>query len=91
MYFHTYQCKIGFSCSDILQKNWFGGNKPLGECSCQVGFEWDDDKLECELNEEFAEAFAWFGMSKIGFIILMIVITCCCFGICGFAAYKILR
>ena len=29
-----------------LQSNWFGGNsRPVGECGCNYGFEWDDDDL----------------------------------------------
>jgi len=72
-----------------ISNDWFGGNaKPSGECSCEDGFEWDDDDLECERN--FGAAFAWFGMGIIGFIIFIIVASCCCCGICCFVAKKVL-
>ena len=33
-------------CIINLQSNWFGGNsRPVGECGCNYGFEWDDDDL----------------------------------------------
>ncbi len=36
-----------FSLSQAL---WFGGDylRIIGECSCPVGFQWDNYELECE-------------------------------------------
>ena len=84
---------VGFLFSDILQDNWFGGNeKPIGECGCEDGMEWDDDDLECERrwNSGIKQGFKWFGMGVAGFIIFIIIATCCCCGICCFIAKKFL-
>ena len=69
---HTQPCKIRFLFSDILQNDWFGGEKPIGECGCEDGMEWDDDDLECE------RRWSWFGMGAAGFIIFITIANCCC-------------
>merc|ERR1712156_1325715 len=66
-----------------INSGWFGGEKPIGECSCDDGFEWDDDDLECE-----RQWGRYFGMGIIGFIIFILVLACCCCGICCFAVKK---
>jgi len=70
-----------------INSNWFGGNsRPVGECGCNYGFEWDDDDLECEVDgPSFGD---WFGMGLIGTIIFILIAACCCCGICCFYVKK---
>merc|ERR1711971_357954 len=70
-----------------INSGWFGGEKPIGECSCDDGFEWDDDDLECEVRG-WGRGAAYFGMGIIGFIIFILIAACCCCGICCFAVKK---
>ena len=70
----------------LFQSNWFNGNaKPVGECGCNYGFEWDDDDLECESDYSFGD---WLGLGLIGTVIFILIAACCCCGICCFVVKK---
>jgi len=66
-----------------INSGWFGGERPIGECSCDDGYDWDDDDLQCE-----RQWGRYLGMGIIGFIIFILVLACCCCGICCFAVKK---
>merc|ERR1712217_48619 len=69
-----------------VNPGWFNGEKPVGECGCDDGFEWDDDDLQCEVR--WGRVGGWLGMGLVGFIIFILVAACCCCGICCFAVKK---
>merc|ERR1712223_1073758 len=53
-----------------INPNWFGGNeRPIGECSCDDGWEWDDDDLQCEVQYRFGQ---WLGLGLVGTIIFIL-------------------
>merc|ERR1711971_746226 len=71
-----------------INSNWFGGNsRPVGECGCNYGFEWDDDDLECEVDgPSFGD---WLGDPfKATIIIFILIAACCCCGIFCFFVKK---
>jgi len=34
-----------------INSDWFGGERPIGECGCEAWYDWNNDNLECELSD----------------------------------------
>merc|ERR1711976_37693 len=64
-----------------INSDWFGGERPIGECGCEAWYDWNNDNLECELSDHGT----YMTNGLIGMLIGAIVLVCCCFGFCCFA------